>query len=149
MRPREEIMKELGENAFPHNKLTLEVLLDIRELLQRQPAPTAVKHAREEAPPAKQVTALLPPETIEKMPWVASSWVRKDDKDRNAREGEDGWIKLENSDSLLIRMMDEAGCDKNEKTFLDIPEYKYVFSYKTFPDSNAKLILRKKRRPQK
>ena len=78
----------------------------------------------------------MTPKEIDKLPWIASNWVRKDDKDRNAKPLEDAWIKLENSDSRLIRMIEEAPDGK-----LSLPPYD--FEFKEFADSKAKLIVRR------
>jgi hypothetical protein len=94
------------------------------------------KHSQPAAKPAPRQEITMTPEEIDKLPWIASNWIRRDDKDRNARPGEDAWIKLENSDSRLIRMIDEAPDGK-----LSLPPYE--FEFKTFADSSTKLIVRR------
>ena len=94
------------------------------------------KHSQPAAKPAPQQEITMMPEEIDKLPWIASNWIRRDNKDRNARPSEDAWIKLENSDSQLIRMIEEAPDGK-----LSLPPYD--FEFKEFADSKAKLIVRR------
>ena len=128
-----EIEVKLPENAtsqdFVASFTAHEYMID--QLLQAPATPAAPT----EKPKTPQSRITMTPEEIDKLPWVASSWVRKDDKDRNARSGEDAWVKLENSDSRLIRMLDESHGK------LELPPYN--FEYKEFSDSKAKLIVRR------
>ena len=127
-----EIEVKLPENAtnqdFVANFTATEYMID--QLLQ---APATA--APTERPKAPQPKITITPEEIDKLPWIASNWVRKGDKDRNAKPLEDAWIKLENSASWLIRMIDEAPDGK-----LSLPPYE--FEFKTFADSSTKLIVR-------
>jgi hypothetical protein len=129
-----EVEVKLPENASEKdlvaNFTATEYLID--QLLQ--PPKTAAPAEKKPAQP--QVAITMAPEEIDKLPWIASHWVRKDDnKDRNARHGEDAWIKLENSDSRLIRMLDES------QGKLELPPY--TFEYKEFADSGQKIIVRR------
>ena len=134
-----EVEVRLPENAtsqdFVANFTATEYMID--QLLQ---APTTA--APTERPKAPQPKITMTPEEVDKLPWIASNWIRKDDKDRNARSGEDAWIKLENSDSRLIRMIDEAPDGK-----LSLPSYD--FEFKEFADSQAKLIVRREPKEKK
>ena len=129
-----EVEVKLPEDAtdedFTANFLAAEYKID--NLLQA-PATAAPKEAKHAVPQPK---ITMTPDEIDKLPWVASNWVRKDDLDRNARPNEDAWIKLENSDSRLIRMLDEAHGEK-----LELPPY--AFEYKEFADSGQKIIVRR------
>jgi hypothetical protein len=129
-----EIEVKLPENAFDQDfvaKFTAtEGMID--QLLQA-PATAA---PTEKKPVQHQPKITMTPDEIDKLPWVASNWVRKGDADRNAKPMEDAWIKLENSDSRLIPMIDEAPDGK-----LSLPPYE--FEFKTFADSSTKLIVRR------
>jgi len=65
-------------------------------------------------------------EEIEKLPWKRSNWVKKEDPDRNAKIGEDAWIRTSDCDSRLVKLVNEAPKDKKGRPELDLPPY--VFS---------------------
>lgn len=68
-------------------------------------------------PAAPQVKITMTPADVDALPWTASNWIRKDDKDRTAKPGEDAWLKEENADPRLVQMLKE-GHGK-----LDLPPY--------------------------
>ena len=127
-----EIEVKLPENAtnqdFVANFTTTEYMID--QLLQAPATATPT-----EKPKVPQPKITMTPEEIDKLPWIASNWIRKDDKDRNACPGEDAWIKLENSDPQLIRILEEG------QGILELPPY--TMELKEFQDSGIKLILRR------
>ena len=127
-----EMEVKLPENAstqdFMASFTATEYMID--QLLQ---APAIA--APTEKPQASQPKITMTPEEIDKLSWVASNWVRKGDADRSARPLDDAWIKLENSDSRLVSMLDE-GHGK-----LELPPY--TFEFKEFADSRTKLIVRR------
>ena len=131
-----EITVKLPEGAtgkdFLANFVGAEAMID--QLLEAPQTAAPAKTAPAQQPHGQVIT--MTPEEIDKLPWTASNWIRKDDPNRNARPMEDAWIKLENSDSRLIRMIEEAPDGK-----LCLPPYD--FEVKRFQDSGAKLIVRR------
>jgi len=83
--------------------------------------------------------AMITMEEIEKMQWKASNWVRREDQDRRARIGEDAWIKREEADYRLEKMI-QASPRKNKKgkPELELPPYTFGFA-----GGNDCLIVRK------
>jgi hypothetical protein len=131
-----EITVKLPEGAtgkdFLANFVGAEAMID--QLLE---APQTAAPAQKTTPAQQpaQVKVTMTPGEVDTLPWTASNWVRKDDPNRNARPMEDAWIKLENSDSRLIRMLDESHGK------LELPPY--TFEFKEFADSKARLIVRR------
>ena len=59
------------------------------------------------APPMPQMLMLM--EEIEALEWHRSNWVKKDDRDRSAKPGEDAWIHRGRHDvSKLAEMINKA-----------------------------------------
>ena len=80
---------------------------------------------------------LMSMEELEKEPWKASAWVRKDDKlDRKARPGEDAFLPRMVADQRLLKMINEA---VNNKLNLYNPPYESI----TFSGADGGLIARK------
>jgi len=68
---------------------------------------------------------LITIEEIEKLPWKRSNWVKKEDPDRNAKPGEDAWIRTSDCDSRLVKLINEAPKDKKGRPELDLPPYEF------------------------
>jgi len=73
-------------------------------------------------PPKHQLITI---EEIEKLTWKRSNWVKKDDPDRNAKLGEDAWIRTNDCDARLLKLINEAPKDKNGRPKLDLPPYEF------------------------
>jgi len=73
-------------------------------------------------PPKYQLITM---EEIEKLPWKRSNWVKKEDPDRNAKLGEDAWIRTNDCDSRLVKLINEAPKDKKGRPELDLPPYEF------------------------
>jgi len=69
--------------------------------------------------------ALITIEEIEKLLWKRSNWVKKEDPDRNAKPGEDAWLKTADADSRLIKLIGEAPKGKQGRPELELPPYTF------------------------
>lgn len=98
------------DKVFAENFMTAEYLIDslMYNMLDVKKPDTTPSAPAAIAP----LKLLMSPEEFEAQVWKASSWVRKDDQDRHAKVGEDGFIPKLAADKRLIKMIDEAPNNK-------------------------------------
>lgn len=134
-----ELEVKLPEGAtdkdFETNFMTAEYLIDslmfnILDVKTPNTTPGVTPGAPSAAPALPKL--LMSMEEFEAQGWKASQWVRKDDKDRAARAGEDSYMPTLAADKRLIQMINGA---PNRK--LELPPYEVSYA------GDGGLIVRK------